>query len=136
MALIQSQGDIGRLTAGPPGIPQDRLDALRAAYKAAMEDKELQAKAAKLQVPVEPLYGDDVLKPREAGARRRRRKTVALLKEAIGKAGSARGGQQGDDRRMGRPRQARAEAGRRQDVPGRSLRLAHRNHRRRAEEQS
>ena len=45
---MQSQGDIPRLTAGPPGIPQDRLDALRAAYRKAMEDPELQAKAAKL----------------------------------------------------------------------------------------
>ena len=40
IALIQSQGDIGRLTAGPPGIPQDRLNTLRAAYRSALEDKE------------------------------------------------------------------------------------------------
>ena len=62
VALIQSQGDIARLTAGPPGIPQDRLDALREAYKKALEDPELQAKAEKLGVPVDPAYGDDVLK--------------------------------------------------------------------------
>jgi tripartite-type tricarboxylate transporter receptor subunit TctC len=59
--LVQAQGDIARLTAGPPGIPQDRLDALRMAYRKAMEDKELQARALKLERPVEPLYGDDVL---------------------------------------------------------------------------
>src|SRR5262249_9125223 len=62
VALVQSQGDISRLTAGPPGIPPDRLDALRAAYRKAMENKELQARAEKLERPVEPLYGDEVLK--------------------------------------------------------------------------
>jgi tripartite-type tricarboxylate transporter receptor subunit TctC len=68
VALIQSQGDIARLTAGPPDIPADRLQALRNAYKQAMEDKELQAKAEKLERPVDPAYGDDVL---------------ALIKEAL-----------------------------------------------------
>ena len=81
IALIQSQGDIGRLTAGPPGIPQDRLEALRAAYKAAMEDKELLAKAEKLQVPIDPMYGDDVLN-RVKLALNQTPDTVGLLKEA------------------------------------------------------
>jgi tripartite-type tricarboxylate transporter receptor subunit TctC len=84
IALIQSQGDIGRLTAGPPGIPQDRLDALRAAYKAALEDKELLAKAEKLQVPIDPLYGDDVLN-RVKLALNQTPETLALLKDAMGK---------------------------------------------------
>ena len=61
LAMLQSQGDIARLTAGPPGIPQDRLDALRTAYRQAMEDKELQAKAEKLERSVEPAYGDELL---------------------------------------------------------------------------
>ena len=60
IALVQSQGDIARLTAGPPGIPQPQLDALREAYRRALEDKDLQEKAAKLERPVEPGYGDDV----------------------------------------------------------------------------
>jgi tripartite-type tricarboxylate transporter receptor subunit TctC len=60
VALIQSQGDIARLTAGPPGIPKDRLDALRTAYRTALEDKELQAKAEKLERPVEAAIGEDV----------------------------------------------------------------------------
>ncbi len=62
VALIQSQGDIARLTAGPPGIPEDRMAALRDAYKKALEDPELRAKAEKLTVPIDPAYGDDVLK--------------------------------------------------------------------------
>jgi tripartite-type tricarboxylate transporter receptor subunit TctC len=60
--LITAQGDIARLTAGPPGVPAPQLAALRAAYRSAMEDKELQARAVKLEKPVEPLYGEDVAK--------------------------------------------------------------------------
>jgi tripartite-type tricarboxylate transporter receptor subunit TctC len=82
IALIQSQGDIQRFTAGPPGIPQDRLDALRAAYKKAMEDPELQAKAAKLERPIEPAYGDDVLEMIKV-ALKQTPETIALLKEAL-----------------------------------------------------
>jgi tripartite-type tricarboxylate transporter receptor subunit TctC len=60
--LVQSQGDISRLTAGPPGIPADRLGALIGAYRKALEDKDLQARAEKLERPVEPAYGEDVAK--------------------------------------------------------------------------
>ena len=82
IALIQSQGDIQRFTAGPPGIPQDRLNALRAAYRKAMEDPELQAKAAKLERPIEPAYGDDVLNMIKV-ALKQTPETVALLKQAL-----------------------------------------------------
>jgi tripartite-type tricarboxylate transporter receptor subunit TctC len=84
VALIQSQGDLARLTAGPPGIPKDRLDALRAAYKSAMEDKELQAKADKLERPVDPAYGDDVLTLVKA-ALNQKPEMIALLKSALEK---------------------------------------------------
>jgi tripartite-type tricarboxylate transporter receptor subunit TctC len=82
IALIQSQGDIARLTAGPPGIPADRLEALRTAYRQAMEDKELQEKAAKLERPVEPAYGEDVLKAVQE-ALNQTPETVATLKAAM-----------------------------------------------------
>lgn len=62
ISLVQSQGDIARLTAGPPGIPADRLAALIGAYKKALEDPEMQARAEKIGLPVDPAYGDDVLK--------------------------------------------------------------------------
>jgi tripartite-type tricarboxylate transporter receptor subunit TctC len=61
VALIQSQGEIARLTAGPPHIPADRLAMLRAAYKKALEDPELRTKAEKAGRPIEPAFGDDVL---------------------------------------------------------------------------
>ena len=82
VALIQSQGDIARLTAGPPDIPADRLAALRDAYRKAMEDKELQAKAEKLERPVDAAYGDDVLKLIKE-ALNKKPEVIAVLKAAL-----------------------------------------------------
>ena len=82
VALIQSQGDISRFTAGPPNIPAERLATLRAAFKSAMEDKDLQARAEKGGRPVEPAYGDDVAKMVQE-ALNQPPKTVALLKAAL-----------------------------------------------------
>lgn len=82
IALVQSQGDIARLTAGPPAIPADRMKALIDAYKAAMENKELQARAEKLEKPVEPAYGEDVAKA-IAKALNQSDETKQLLAEAL-----------------------------------------------------
>jgi tripartite-type tricarboxylate transporter receptor subunit TctC len=82
VALIQSQGEIARLTAGPPGIPADRLQALRAAYRKAMDDKELQARAEKMGRPVEPAVGEEVEKMVKE-ALNQTPKTVALLAAAL-----------------------------------------------------
>jgi tripartite-type tricarboxylate transporter receptor subunit TctC len=84
IALVQSQGDIARLTAGPPGIPQEVLDALREAYRRALEDKELQEKAAKLERPVEPGFGDDV-RNAIVTALKQPPETIALLTQALRK---------------------------------------------------
>jgi tripartite-type tricarboxylate transporter receptor subunit TctC len=82
IALVRTQGEISRLTAAPPGIPKDRLDVLRAAYRKAMEDRDLQAKAEKMERPVDPAYGDDVLTMvQEALAQSPA--SVALLKQAL-----------------------------------------------------
>jgi tripartite-type tricarboxylate transporter receptor subunit TctC len=82
IALIQAQGDVARLTAGPPGIPSDRLQALRDAYRKALEDKDLQARAEKMERPVEPGYGDDVLKSIQT-ALNQKPETIAALKQAL-----------------------------------------------------
>ena len=82
IALIQSQSDIVRFTAGPPGIAGERLEVLRTAYRKALEDKELQAKAEKLERPVDPAYGEDVLKAVQE-ALNQTPQTVAVLKEAM-----------------------------------------------------
>jgi tripartite-type tricarboxylate transporter receptor subunit TctC len=84
IALVQSQGDISRLTAGPPGIPQDRLDALRGAYRKAMEDPELQAKAQRAAMTVDPAYGDEVLAMVKE-ALDQKPETIAVLKAALEK---------------------------------------------------
>lgn len=82
VALVQSQGDIARLTAAPPGIPADRVQALRAAYRKAMDDPQLQARAEKLGRPVEPAVGEEVEKMVKE-ALNQPKQTVALLKEAL-----------------------------------------------------
>jgi len=61
-ALIGSQAELARFTAGPPNIPADRLEALRAAYKASFSDKDFQEQAQKADRPIDPLFGDDVTK--------------------------------------------------------------------------
>ncbi len=82
IALVQSQGDIARLTAGPPAIPADRMKVLVDAYKHAMENKELQARAEKLERPVEPAYGEDVAKA-ISKALNQSDETKQLLAEAL-----------------------------------------------------
>lgn len=80
--LIQSQGDLSRFSVGPAGVPNDRLEALRAAFKLAMADKEVQAKAAKSGRPLDPAYGDDVAAAIKA-ALKQPPETIALLKDAM-----------------------------------------------------
>ena len=82
IALIQTQCDVSRLTAGPPDIPPDRLAALRTAFRMAMEDKELLAKAEKLGLPIDPAYGETVL-AMVRDALNQSPETVALLAEAL-----------------------------------------------------
>ena len=98
-----------------------------------MEDPELQAKAAKLERPIEPAYGDDVLEMIKV-ALKQTPETIALLKEALEAGDKAPApATKGSVSGMGRPRQDRAQARRRQDFPGGGLRLAHRDQDRRTE---
>lgn len=80
--LITTQGDIARLTAGPPGIPAAQLSSLRAAYRAALTDKEFEARAEKLEKPVEALFGDEVAK-RVSEALNQSPEVVGLLVEGF-----------------------------------------------------
>ena len=80
--LIHTQGDIQRWTAGPPGIPKDRLEALRTAFRKAMEDPELREKALKAGRPLDPAYGDDVLAMIK-DALNQPSSTVSMLKHAL-----------------------------------------------------
>lgn len=82
VALIESQSEIGRLTAGPPDIPTDRLKALQDAYRKALADPELRAKAEKLGSTIAPAVGDEVLKMIKI-ALDQPADTIAILKEAM-----------------------------------------------------
>lgn len=62
VALIRSQADLARLTAGPPGIPKARLAQLRDAYRKATQDPALLAQAKKMGRPIDPAYGAEVAK--------------------------------------------------------------------------
>jgi len=64
--MVTVQSEIARLTAGPPGIPPERLSVLRAAYAAALADPILMERAAKLELPLAPLIGDDVARAVES----------------------------------------------------------------------
>jgi tripartite-type tricarboxylate transporter receptor subunit TctC len=58
LALVESQSSLSRITAGPPSIPADRLEALRTAYAAATSDPEFLSRAQKMRLPVDPATGD------------------------------------------------------------------------------
>jgi tripartite-type tricarboxylate transporter receptor subunit TctC len=57
---IEAQAKLSRLTAGPPGIPADRLQTLRSAYMAAFADPNLLAEAKTLKLPIAPASGEEV----------------------------------------------------------------------------
>jgi len=82
LALVEAQGTIGRLTAGPPGIPEDRLALLRKAYGQALADPELLADAKKLDIPIAPADGAQVAVLMEA-ALNQSPETTALLKDIM-----------------------------------------------------
>jgi tripartite-type tricarboxylate transporter receptor subunit TctC len=60
--LMTLMGNLSRITAGPPKVPADRLVALRAVFKGAIESKELQEAAKRAKRETEPAYGEDVHK--------------------------------------------------------------------------
>lgn len=55
LTLILLRQELGRPVAAPPGIPSDRLAALRKAFDATMKDPEFVAEADKLQMEIDPL---------------------------------------------------------------------------------
>ena len=84
IAIIDALSEISRLTAGPPGIPEDRLQILRDAYMAALTDPDLIAEAQQLDIPIEPAAGDVVAE-----------RVQAALEPDAGDAGAAPGSDEG-----------------------------------------
>jgi tripartite-type tricarboxylate transporter receptor subunit TctC len=62
MALIFSQLLFGRPFVLPPGVPADRVAALRQAFMQTFQDKEIVAEAAKMQLDINALSGEAVQK--------------------------------------------------------------------------
>jgi tripartite-type tricarboxylate transporter receptor subunit TctC len=60
--LVTSGTHLGRPMATTPDVPEDRLKALRAAYKATMADPEFLAEAEKAGFEVAPVYGEEMQK--------------------------------------------------------------------------
>ena len=58
LKLIFSASEAGRPFAGPPGIPADRLDALRRAFDATMKDEEFLAVMQKQNLDTDPRPGE------------------------------------------------------------------------------
>lgn len=81
LALIEIMAVIGRLTAGPPGIPEGRLAVLRRAYDAAAHDPQLLADAELLRLPIDPTTGAEVAE-RVRTLLNQPPEIVALLKRA------------------------------------------------------
>lgn len=85
ISVVEALSRLGRVTAAPPGTPPERVAALRAAYKAALEDPELVAEAERLALPMDPAYGDEVERL-VVNALEQTPDAVAMIKQAIGTA--------------------------------------------------
>ena len=62
LSLLSSSVMVGRPILTPPEVPADRVAALRAAFRATMKDPEYIAEAAKLNLDIEPTYGEELQK--------------------------------------------------------------------------
>jgi tripartite-type tricarboxylate transporter receptor subunit TctC len=60
IAIIEALAQLGRISAAPPGTPRAQVEAMRAAYKASLEDPALLEEARRMGRPIEPAFGDDV----------------------------------------------------------------------------
>ena len=62
LELIFNQMKFGRPYLMPPGVPAERLTAMRAAFDATMKDADFLADAARTRLPISPMSGADVQK--------------------------------------------------------------------------
>jgi len=60
MELIESQGVFGRPFLLPPGVPAERVAALRTAFVDTLSSPALAADAGRMQLDVEPMSGEDL----------------------------------------------------------------------------
>ncbi len=62
LGAIMNAAEVGTAFFTTPGVPADRLAALRRAFDATMKDAELLAEAQKIKVGVSPMIGEDLQK--------------------------------------------------------------------------
>ena len=62
LRLVFARQVMGRPFTAPPGIPDDRLAALREAFMNTMKDPELLAEAEKAQLEITPVTGETIQK--------------------------------------------------------------------------
>lgn len=60
--FLSAQGSIGRALSAPPGVPEERIAALRKAFDATMADPKFRAAAKKRRMELAPLSGEEVEK--------------------------------------------------------------------------
>lgn len=58
LELVTATSEFGRPFVGPPGIPADRLNILRRAFQAALEDTEAQDEAKRINLDADPVKGE------------------------------------------------------------------------------
>jgi tripartite-type tricarboxylate transporter receptor subunit TctC len=62
LKIIFARQVMGRPFLAPPGVPRDRVDALRKAFMDTMKDKEFLAEADKAQLEITPVPGEEIQK--------------------------------------------------------------------------
>jgi tripartite-type tricarboxylate transporter receptor subunit TctC len=62
LAAIMNATEVGTAFFTTPGVPADRLTALRRAFDAAMKDRDLLAEAERIKVGVSPITGEELQK--------------------------------------------------------------------------
>jgi putative tricarboxylic transport membrane protein len=82
LALIGAESEVSRLTAGPPGIPANRLALLRRVYLQALADPGFIAQARKMDAPVDPSGGRHVQQVIDQ-ALQLSPSTLSLLRQAV-----------------------------------------------------
>jgi tripartite-type tricarboxylate transporter receptor subunit TctC len=60
LEFLAASGEMGRPFVAPPGVPADRIAALRLAFNAVMKDQAFQAEADKQQYLLDPLGGEEM----------------------------------------------------------------------------
>lgn len=60
LSVFSITADIGRSLATPPGIPKDRLEALRKAFDAMIADPAFKADVEKLRIELDPMSGPEL----------------------------------------------------------------------------